>query len=134
MKERYVGETLGEDIIVEVRFEDLKSNVLVELLRYIINSVLVESSRKVTVNSCAVNFIKVHAIYIRQLYRVKEIDRGHNLEMARRERKKALKSKSKIPRAFKSKMPINECNKVQKDWEKFGYKIPKMFNEALLLH
>ena len=121
MKDRYVGETPGEDIIVEVRFEDLKNNVLVELLRYIINSVLVASSRKVTVNAYAVNCIKVHAIYIRQLYCVKEIDRGHKLEMARRERKKALKYKSKIPIAFKSKMPINECNKVQKDWEKFGY-------------
>ena len=30
----------------------------------------------------------------------------------------------KHPRALKSKMPINDRNKVNKGWEKFGYNIP----------
>ena len=38
-----------------------------------------------------------------------------------------------MPRALKSKMSRNERNKVNGDREKFGYKIPNITREALLL-
>ena len=50
-----------------------------------------------------------------------------------RERKQALKSKSNIPRALKTKMSRNDRNKVKKDQEKFGYNIPNNSRELLLL-
>ena len=44
-----------------------------------------------------------------------------------------MESKSKMPRALKAKMSINKRNKVKKDRENFGYKIPQNYTEALLL-
>ena len=38
-----------------------------------------------------------------------------------------------MPRDLKAKMSRNERNKGKKDWEKFGYKIPNNYREALLL-
>ena len=38
-----------------------------------------------------------------------------------------------MPRALKAKMSINKRNKVKKDRENFGYKIPQNYTEALLL-
>ena len=44
-----------------------------------------------------------------------------------------MKDKSNIPRDLKAKISRNCCNKVKKDWDKFGYKIIKNSREALLL-
>ena len=44
-----------------------------------------------------------------------------------------MEDKSKIPRSLKTKMSINDCNKVRKDWEKFGYNITNNYREAILL-
>ena len=55
---RYVGETLGEDNIIEVISEYLNKDVLVELVRYIRNHGVEASSRKVPFNSWSVKFLK----------------------------------------------------------------------------
>ena len=44
-----------------------------------------------------------------------------------------MKDKSKMQRSLKSNMSIKECNKLKKDWEKFGYSITNSYIEALLL-
>ena len=53
--------------------------------------------------------------------------------MTIRTRNQSLESKSKIPISLKAKMSRNKRNKVKKDLEKFGYKIPNHSREALLL-
>ena len=53
--------------------------------------------------------------------------------MVSRERKQLLKAKSRVPRTLKVKMSRNYLNKVNKDWEKFGYIIPNNSSEAILL-
>ena len=60
------------------------------------------------------------------------IDRGYMMEMARRQRKKALEAKSNISGSLKVKMSRNEHNKVKNDWDKFGYKITNNSREAFL--
>ena len=62
-----------------------------------------------------------------------DICRGYRLEMDSREKNKELKAKSKIPRSLKVKISRNERNKINKDQEKFGYKIPNNSREAILL-
>ena len=51
LKTGYVVRTLVEDNIMEVWFEDLKKDLMVELERYIINYVIEASSRKVSLNA-----------------------------------------------------------------------------------
>ena len=41
-----------------------------------------------------------------------------------RAKNQALKAKSKITRSLKANMSRNKSNKGNKDWDKFGYKIP----------
>ena len=84
MKTNYVGDTLGEDNITEVRFEDLNKDAPVELSRYIRNNVMELSRRKGPLNAWAVKFLKGHTRAIRRLYHVREIDRGYSMEMDRR--------------------------------------------------
>ena len=133
LKESYVVETLGEDNTVKVRFEDLEKDLPVELARYTLNCVLEASRRKVHFNAWAVKVLKGHIRAIRCLYCVKDIGRGYRLEIDRREKNQALEAKSNTPRSLKAKISRNEHNKVNKDREKFGYKIPNNSREALLL-
>ena len=63
-----------------------------------------ESRRKVPFNTWEIKVLKGHTISIRHLYRVKDIDKGYRLEIARRSRKQALKSKSNMPRSLKANM------------------------------
>ena len=79
LKAGYVGETLGEDNIMEVKFEDLNKDVPVELAQYIRNHVVEASMRKGPLNSWEVKVMKCHARAIRRLYRVKDIDRVYSL-------------------------------------------------------
>ena len=67
MKARYVGETLEEYNIAEVRFEDLKKDGLVEPARYIRNHVVEASRRKGPFNAWAVKVLKDHTGAIRRL-------------------------------------------------------------------
>ena len=53
--------------------------------------------------------------------------------MARRSRKQALESKSNIPRSLKAKMTRNYRNEVNKDRDKFGYKITNNYRREILL-
>ena len=118
---------------MEVQFEGLKKDVPVELVRYIINHVVEASRRNFHFNARVVKVLKVHTKAIRHLYHVEDIDKVYRLEIDRKERNQALKTKSNIPIDLKSKMSINERNKVKKYQEKFGYDIPKTFRETLLL-
>ena len=79
LKSGCVGETLGEDNIMEVQFEYLKKYVPVELRRYIRNHVVEASRRKCPFNAWGVNVLKGHNRDIRRLYRVNDIDRGYRL-------------------------------------------------------
>ena len=133
LKARYVGENLGEDNIMEVWFEDIKEDVLVEIYIFIRNHVVESSKIKGHLNDWEINVIKVNTRSIWRLYRVKGIDRGYRLWMYRRSSKQDLEAKSNIPRDQKANISINECNKVKKDWEKFRNKIPNNFREAFLL-
>ena len=105
---RYVGETLGEDNIIEVHFEYLKKYAPVKLKRYIRNHVVEASRRKCPFNAWGVNVLKGHNRDIRRLYRVNDIDRGYRLENFRTVSKQVLYSKSKIPRYLKANMSRNE--------------------------
>ena len=58
LKERNFCETLVEDNIKGVIFEDLNKDVPVELARYIRNHVVEASRRKVHFNAWALNFLK----------------------------------------------------------------------------
>ena len=51
LKTGYVVRTLVEDNTMEVWFEDLKKDLMVELERYSINYVIEASSRKVSLNA-----------------------------------------------------------------------------------
>ena len=108
MKARYGGETLGEVEIMEVIFEDIEEDVPVELARFIRNHVLDASMIKGTFNDWKLKVIKGNNGAIRRLYRVQDIGRGYSLEMARRERNRLLKSKSKIPRSQDPKISQSE--------------------------
>ena len=44
-----------------------------------------------------------------------------------------MKAKLNMPRDLKSNLSIKKRNKVNREWEKFGCKIPKNSREALLL-
>ena len=79
MKARYFGETLVEDNIMEVRFEDLNNDVPIELARYIRKHVVEASSIKGTFNAWVIKFLKGHTIDIRCLYHVTEVDKGYRL-------------------------------------------------------
>ena len=79
LKEGYVDETLGEYNIIEVWFEDLNKDFLVELARYIRNHIVEVFRKKGTFNAWVVNVIKVHTSAIRSLYHVKYIYRGYRL-------------------------------------------------------
>ena len=133
LKARYVGETLVEDNITEVRFEDLNKDVSVDLGRYIRNHVVEASRRTGTSSAWAVNILKGYTRDISCLYRVTEIGRGYRLEMDGMSRKQALEAKLKIPRVLRANMSRNESKKVKKDREKFGYKITNNSREALFL-
>ena len=90
LEARYVGETLGEDNIMEVLFEDLKKDVLVELVRYTRNHVVEASRIKVPFNVWTVKVLKGHTRSIRNSYFVKGVDRFYRLGVAIRERNQAL--------------------------------------------
>ena len=79
MKARYFGETLGEDNIREVLFEDLKKDDTVGLAIYIRNYVSEASRRTGTFITWDVKFLKDHTISIRRFYPVKEIYRFYKL-------------------------------------------------------
>ena len=91
MKSRCVGETMGEDNIVEVRFEEINKDIPIELWKYIRANAVEASRRKVPFNSWSIKVIKDNTRSIRCLYRVKSVDMVYRIEMARRERKKYLK-------------------------------------------
>ena len=93
LKARYIGETLGEDNIAKVKFEDLKKDVPVELARYIRNNVVEASRRKGPFNAWAVKVLKDHTRDIILFYCVKDIGRGYRLEMDIRERNQAIGAK-----------------------------------------
>ena len=93
LKVKYIGETLGRDNIIDVLFEDLKRDILVELERDIINHVFQESSTKGSFNAFAVIVLKAHTISNSCLYRFRYIDMACGLEMASREKKQAFKAK-----------------------------------------
>ena len=65
-----VSETLGEDNIMELRFENLKKDLSVELAIYIIKLVVEESRRKSLSTSWSIQLLKGHKISIRHLNRV----------------------------------------------------------------
>ena len=67
LKERYVGKILGEYNITEVRFEDPQKDVLVELVRYIINHVVEAYRRKGPLDNWAVKVLKGHTGATRSL-------------------------------------------------------------------
>ena len=79
LKGRYVGETLGEDDIMEVLFEYLKKDIPVKIARYIRDHVVEASRIKVPLNSWMVKAIKCHTRSNRHLYRVKDIYRVYKL-------------------------------------------------------
>ena len=89
---------------MEVRFEDLKKYFPVELERYSRNYGIEASRIKSPFNAWAAKVVKCQTRSIRSLYRVRYIDMGYNLEIARRDKKKVLEDKSKMPRAFKLNM------------------------------
>ena len=64
---RYVGETLGEDNIMEVTLEDLNKDVPFEIVRYIRNYVVDSSRIKVPFNAWVVIILKSHTRAIRRL-------------------------------------------------------------------
>ena len=98
---------------MDVIFEHLKKDVLVELARYIRNHVVEASRRKGPFNAWAIKVLKGHIITIRCLYHVKEVVRGYSLEMNIRSNKKSFEGKSKMQRTLKAKMSRNKCNKVK---------------------
>ena len=61
---------------MEVRFEDFKKDVPVELARYIGKCVTETSITKSPFNAWVVKVLKGHTIAIRIIYRFKYIDRG----------------------------------------------------------
>ena len=67
LKARYVGETLGEDNITEVGFEDLKKDVTFELARCTRHHVVEASRRKGHFKDWVVKVLKYHTGTIRQL-------------------------------------------------------------------
>ena len=79
LKERNFCETLVEDNIKGVIFEDLNKDVPVELETYIINHVLEASIINCPFNAWAVKVIKGCTRSIRFLYRVKDIVRSCRL-------------------------------------------------------
>ena len=79
LKARYVFETLVEDNITEVRFEDLKKDTPVELEIYIRNYVVYVFRINSNFNAWAVKIIKGHTRAIRFLYCVRYIDKGYRL-------------------------------------------------------
>ena len=91
------------------------------------------SRRKGLSNAWVVKFLKGHTRAIKILYRVNEIDRVYMLKIYRREGNQSLKAKSNIPRYLKVKMSRNYHNKINKNVEKIGYKIPNNSREVLIL-
>ena len=66
---------------------------------------MVEASiRKGPFNAWVVEVLKGPTRAIRCSYRVGDIDRGYRLEIDRWSKKQALKAKSKMPRALKSRI------------------------------
>ena len=55
------------------------------------------------------------------------------MEMDIRSRKKSLKDKSRMKISLRENISRNERNKGNNDRDKFGYKIPNNYREALLL-
>ena len=78
-KVRYVGETLGEYNITEVRFEDLNKDAPVEISRYTRNHVIEVSKRKGPFDAWAVKVLKVHTRANMRLYNIRYIDRGYSM-------------------------------------------------------
>ena len=93
LKSGCVDETLGEDNIMEVQFEDLNKYIPVGLAIYIRNHDVEASSRKVPFNSWVVKVLNDHTRAISRLYHVKEIGGGYRMEMSRRAKKQALDAK-----------------------------------------
>ena len=67
LKTGYVCDTLGEDKIMGVIFEDLKKDVLVELEIYTRNYVVEASRRKAHLNTLEVKVLMVNTISISHL-------------------------------------------------------------------
>ena len=84
LKQRCIGETLGEDNIVEIRFKDLNKDVPVEPARYIRNHVVEVSRIKGPLDSWTVKVLKGPTIPSRGLYHNLDNDRGCILKMDRR--------------------------------------------------
>ena len=98
------------------------------------NNYVVEASiRKGVYNDWSTKVIKGHTGSVKHIYRMKEIYRGYRIVATRRARKNSSEEKSKTPKALKTKISRNKCNKKIKFCEKFGIKITKITIEALMM-
>ena len=124
MEARYVGETLVEYIIMDIRFKDVNKDVPVELLRYIRNYVVEASGRKGPFNTWGFKVINGQNRSIRCMYPVRDIDWGYRLKMDRRDKKKSLEAKSNMAIALKSKMSKMSTTRERRIGISLDLKIP----------